>query len=180
MTKYSSLILIFIFSLLVTGTTSADAFRDSLEKGSMGDTRLVINLASKHVGSEGVWFKGEFTAFNESNYGIGLEQDINRAGTVSLVGGLYDDSFTTTAFYAGAAGRKWLNKNVALGVTGAFASSKGYNERGYSRFGLVPIFAGVLTLTTGTYGVNLSYTPVGLISKEVDGIYALQLTMKIK
>ncbi len=180
MNKYSSLIFIFILSFLATGIVSADTFKDSIEKGSLGDTRLVLNVASKHIGADGTWFEGEFTKFNEKNYGLGLEQDFNREGTITGVAGFYKDSFNTTAFYVGGTAKKWLHKYVAVGVTGGVTSSQGYNERGYTTFGVLPTFGPVLTLTNGTFGVNLSYMPVGLISKEVTGIYALQFTMKMR
>jgi len=178
--KYSSLTFIFILSLLVAGTASADALKDSLKKGSLGDTRLVINVASKHVGSEGVWFNNEFTKFNEANWGIGVEQDFNREGTVTGMVGIFTDSFNTTAFYIGGTAKKWLHKYVAVGVTGGIISSKGYNERGYSRFGVIPTFGPMLAVTNGTIGMNLSVMPVGFISEEVDAIYTLQFTVKMK
>jgi len=178
--KYSSLTFIFILSLLVAGTAPAESFKASLENRSMGDTRLVLNVASKHVGADGIRFRGEFTKFNEVNWGIGVEQDLTPEGTFTGMVGIFTDSFSTTAFYIGGTAKKWLHKYVAVGLTAGIVSSKGYNERGLSTFGVIPTFGPVLVVTNGTIGMNLSVMPVGLVSDEVDAIYTLQFTVKMK
>jgi len=178
--KYSSLTFIFIFSLLIAGTAFADTFSGSFDKKSTGDTRLVINVASKHVGADGLRFNGEFSKFNEANWGVGIEQDISPEGTVTGMVGIFTDSFSATAFYAGVTVKKWLHEYFAVGLTGGVVSSKGYSERGYATFGIVPTFGPMLVVTNGTFGVNLSVMPVGFVSEEVDAIYTLQFTMKIK
>ena len=141
-----------------------------------GDTtrRIVVNLASVHIGAPGEWYQGRYSLYNERNLGLGMEYDFFKG--LTLMGGFYRDSYNTTALYVGGMWRHWLHKNFALGLEGGLVQSEGY--RRFAR--LLPLGGLVATVQGKTFGVNIGVIPMGIVSPDVNAVLTFQLTAKIK
>ena len=82
------------------------------------DTKIIINGLSWHDDNVG---------FNEKNYGLGLEKDLNKK--VFIYGGFFKDSFNVTAKYIGTGYRILSKGDVSFnGIVGVTHKNINWNE----------------------------------------------------
>lgn len=120
---------------------------------SLENTRLVVNLASKHINYTPT---RKHPKLNEDNLGLGLDIDTSEDTTFSI--GLYRNSYDRSTIYVGGSWTPYMffDDTLKAGVFGAVAT--GYSEVNHGKK-FIPLAGIKLALQPqkSDFGLNFSF-----------------------